>query len=517
MINQTYNQKDFSQLILNLYHQAINDSETLLEKYPIESRIVSRDNLLTYLAIMAKHNPKLEDHLVNHGFSSLNASNPHPLYTLKQILFHQGLTVEPPNVQVISPSDSKHLSKLHSEIIFGKLEEKLPFSIMVTLDAKMISQPALVESLLTNGMTIARINCAHDNELIWKELITLIRTTERKLIKHGILRNQFCKIYMDLAGPKIRIGKVSRDNQHQDSKKQKKIFVRKGDLLRLYLDSEKKGHPATNESPAGVPVTLVKAFKNVRINDRIYIDDGKIHGLVERIRNDHVDVRILFPEKRTAKIKEGKGLNLPDSLISLNLSSLTEKDMKDLAFITENADIVGISFVHSPLDLLKLREELERYSRLDIPVVAKIETKDAIHHLARIILEGLKFNGGFGIMIARGDLAVEVGLENLPFVQDEILNICKAAHTPTIWATSVLEGLTKQGNPTRSEMTDVAQGKRADCFMLNKGPYIVESLMMLKKILTSNQYFPPNNTIHRNLTVQYGFFKGIKEGAPLSE
>ncbi|MDQ0880939.1 pyruvate kinase [Peribacillus sp. V2I11] len=139
---------------------------------------------------------------------------------------------------------------------------------------------------------------------------------------------------------------------------------------------------------------------------------------------------------------------------------------------------MGISFVHTPLDLKKLREEIERISGTNIAVVAKIETQDAVHQLARIILEGLKFSS-FGIMIARGDLAVEVGLENLPIVQEEILKIYSAAYIPVIWATGVLEKLTKTGNPSRAEMTDASCGKQAACIMLYKGPYIIESLKML--------------------------------------
>lgn len=203
----------------------------------------------------------------------------------------------------------------------------------------------------------------------------------------------------------------------------------------------------------------------------------------------------------------GKGLNLPDSLPSLNVPALTEKDRKDLPFVTKHSDLVGISFVHSPLDLKKLRSELERYAANDLGVVAKIETKDAVHNLARILLEGLHFKK-FGIMVARGDLAVEIGPEHLSFVQDEILTICSASHTPVIWATGVLERLTKKGIPTRSEITDASYGKRAECIMLNKGVYLNDALKMLVNVLKAETaYSSKTYTNQRNFTAQYGVFE----------
>jgi pyruvate kinase len=129
---------------------------------------------------------------------------------------------------------------------------------------------------------------------------------------------------------------------------------------------------------------------------------------------------------------------------------------------------------------------------MNLAVVAKIETKDAVHQTARIILEGLKFKS-FGIMIARGDLAVEVGPENLAIAQDEILKICSAAYIPAIWATGVLEKLTKTGVPSRAEITDASYGKQAACIMLNKGPYIIEALKTLKSILQTDQSLSPRN------------------------
>ncbi|MEH7335434.1 pyruvate kinase [Neobacillus drentensis] len=483
MVNVSINQPELSQKVLNLYHQVIQESEQALERFSLEDGKQNRDNLLVFLALRKHQLRELYIPLAAEGLTPLEFSNLHVLFTMEKILNHFNVKTAPPaRLSIPTPIDAKQISERKSEELFGKREKQLHSAIMVTLDAKMIYEPELMKELLLNGMDIARINCAHNHQGIWKQIIEGLRDAEKKLKDEGIYDHRTCKIYMDMAGPKVRIGKLQ----------QVEISVIKGDILRLYLDPEKPGHPASADGPAGVPVTLEKAFRNVRLKDRIFIDDGKIKGVVQHITSNYIEINIQSPAIKPLRIKEGKGVNLPDSLPSLNVPALTEKDLHDLPFIIGHADIVGISFVHSPLDLEKLREAMKRYDGMHLAVVAKIETKDAVHQTARIILEGLKFKR-FGIMIARGDLAVEVGPENLAIVQDEILKICSAAYIPAIWATGVLEKLTKTGIPSRAEMTDASYGKQAACIMLNKGPYIIESLKMLRNILQTEQSFSPRS------------------------
>lgn len=262
------------------------------------------------------------------------------------------------------------------------------------------------------------------------------------------------------------------------------IRLRKGDNLRLYLDEKRLGHAASDSQSAGVPVTLKKAFQNVSLADRAFIDDGKIAGIVQRKEREFIDLLITSPEYEYVKVREGKGVNLPDSLLSINVPALTHKDLTDLRFIACHADMVGISFVHSPNDLMMVRAELEQLSASHLPVIAKIETQDAIHHLGRILMEGFNFQG-FGVMIARGDLAIEIGYEHLSSAQEQTLDLCSAAHIPVIWATGVLENLTKKGVPSRAEITDAAYGARAQAIMLNKGKYISESIQLLNLMLAT--------------------------------
>lgn len=182
----------------------------------------------------------------------------------------------------------------------------------------------------------------------------------------------------------------------------------------------------------------------------------------------------------------GKGLNLPDSSVYTHVSAITEADIETLSLIAPIADLIGISFVHNPADIQALRLHLGQLTDRKIGVIAKIETKSAALALANILLEGLK-QDLFGVMIARGDLVVESGFEQFANVQEEILNLCQAAHLPVIWATGILEQLNKTGMPVRSELTDAYMGLRADCVMLNKGPYVTSSVKFLRQLYKLNE------------------------------
>jgi pyruvate kinase len=171
---------------------------------------------------------------------------------------------------------------------------------------------------------------------------------------------------------------------------------------------------------------------------------------------------------------------LPDT--ELHLAGLTPKDLVDLEFARSEADLVGLSFVRSPDDVSSLARELESQSGRRPGIVLKIETRQAFERLPRLLLTGMRAPP-LGVMVARGDLAVEMGFERLAEVQEEILWLCEAAHVPVIWATQVLESLAKTGIPSRAEVTDAAMSVRAECVMLNKGPHIDRAVHFLDNVL----------------------------------
>jgi pyruvate kinase len=202
--------------------------------------------------------------------------------------------------------------------------------------------------------------------------------------------------------------------------------------------------------------------------------------MVESNERGVLSVRITHAKIGGSGIRSDKGINLPDS--HLRISGLTDKDRRDLQFIARYADAVALSFVSSAADVRLLREELKRIGCRGIGIVLKIEIAQALRHLRPILLAAMS-SYPIGVMIARGDLAIEIGFDRLAQAQQEIIWHCEAAHIPVIWATQVLENLAKEGHPSRAEITDAAMGVDAECVMLNKGPFILKTILMLDGIL----------------------------------
>ena len=264
------------------------------------------------------------------------------------------------------------------------------------------------------------------------------------------------------------------------------IILKTGDLLRI----NKKpiiGEPAKFEKKdecnviAHVSCTSPQIFDEVRVGEPILFDDGKISGRIKKVKKDYILVKIIRALDRGSKLRADKGINLPFS--KLTISGLTDKDRKDLKFVVKNADVVNMSFVNSVADVKMLVSELKKQKAdPELGVILKIETQSGFNQLTDILLEALQLKN-VGVMIARGDLAIEVGWGNIGRVQQEILTLCESAHVTNVWATQVLENLAKRGLPSRAEITDVIKAQQADCVMLNKGPYILDSIKFLDQIL----------------------------------
>lgn len=235
-----------------------------------------------------------------------------------------------------------------------------------------------------------------------------------------------------------------------------------------------------------VTCTVDAVVRDSRVGDRVLFDDGKIAGRVESVRSDPPQIVVMIDRARPggSKLRPGKGINLPDT--DLGLSALTPQDIVDLAQVVELADAVSVSFLRDADDVEALHEALDAALHLagreDIGVVLKVETRAAFENLPLMLLAALR-RRRVGVMIARGDLAVEVGFERLAEVQEEILWLCEAAHVPVIWATQVLESMAKTGQPSRGDVTDAARSHRAECVMLNKGPHVVSTIVSLASIV----------------------------------
>lgn len=664
--------------LCSLYNEITESTQRTRDQFPVTINIEnekSRDNLLCYLTLRKHNLENLQMRLAEQGLSSLGRLEGYVLTGIKQVLnhFHISHTNQSSSssLQEVTYKEGQSILAKRSRLLLGRPREGRTTRIMVTLDVDAALQPQLMEELLTHGMDIARINCAHGTKKEWKMIIEAIRDAEERLIQREQDVKRKCRIVMDLAGPKIRTGPmplevrplrivvpkdvhnrpvrmvegfldseapftekisltgvdpsfvISLSNGRQtlstlnvgerlsliDTRGRPRTMVilertsptriRVGIEKTTYLqegirlqrqkrsiprrnshDSPNHDHNTTNTSPlestysvasgcnndsgssvlsdnnhrqddntdsdidsivvgrispqpidvevtsgdklillktaindpfrvnisdsvTEISCTLPEILHNVQQGHRVFIDDGKIEAVVLSHTEEYLLLKIVSPYDTTAKIKTQKGLNFPDS--ELAVPAITAEDIENLDFIVNHATAVAPSFVHSSKDIQDLYDALVRIDRSDFGIIAKIETRSAIHNLSNILLSGLGLPK-FGVLIARGDLAVEIGFENLSLVQEDILCLCEAAHIPVILATQILETLAKSGLPTRAEITDAAMGYRAECVMLNKGKHILEAVKILSLLLGGEEkHHIKKRQILRDLTTQYGF------------
>ncbi|MCF8234056.1 MAG: hypothetical protein K9G67_01420 [Bacteroidales bacterium] len=269
---------------------------------------------------------------------------------------------------------------------------------------------------------------------------------------------------------------------------EEKIVLRTGDRLILHKE-ETEGEPARYDesgkliSPAQISCTMPEIFQDVKKGEPVMFDDGKIEGLIKELHPEKLSIVITQAKDKGSKLASDKGINFPESDLSVN--GLTQKDREDLKFVSQHADAINLSFVNDVEDVKQLRDILKEL-KSNIGIILKIETRKGYENLPAILLHTMQ-SYPVGIMLARGDLAVEVGWKDIAGIQEEIMRISEAAHIPNIWATQVLENLAKKGTPSRAEITDVAVAQRAQCVMLNKGIYIRKAVRLLDRILKQMQ------------------------------
>jgi pyruvate kinase len=375
--------------------------------------------------------------------------------------------------------------------LFGRKTDNSIPHLMVTFESGMADDYAAVKGLLKAGMNIARINCAHDSMEDWSGMIQNVQRASKAT---GLP----CKIYLDLAGPKIRtmlLGK-GRLKGRMKLREQEQFILAETDAL--YDKKEKV-----------LGCTLPGVVKDLQKGDRVLFDDGLFEAVVETT-SDHMAL-LSATRVSAAKpyLKPEKGINFPDT--ELTVRCMTDYDKSVVPFALQHADMLGFSFVRSAADVAELQELLREGNGKKMPIVLKIETFEAVQNLPALLLQGMA-EPLFGVMIARGDLAVEIGFERLSEIQEEILWLCEAAHVPVIWATQVLETLNKSGIATRSEVTDAARSTQAECVMLNKGKHLLLVLATLKDILhRSGGHQSKKRYIFRPLKIAERFLKTLEK------
>lgn len=454
---------------------------SLLEKVHPRYQPSAR-NLLHYLALRSFDLRQLQEELSELGLSSISSSEGYTLANIanirKILAVLSGVALpDMAKGDLLGYRHSRELLRQHGQELFGALPIHQHSHIMVTLPSEAATNYELVEGLLQAGMDIARINLSHDDVEAWQAMIGHLRQATQTLEKT-------CQLYFDLAGPKIRTGAVKL-KKNEKKKPVDYLLLFEGDTLIVHQEAVEGRNATLKKSgnakkPARISMSLPSAFADVQPGERILFDDGKLGGVIREVQEDRFVVQITQANIKGTKLRAEKGINLPDT--QLRLPSLTADDEANLPFVAAHADIVGYSFVRKPEDVAALQARLSAQGAEGIGLVLKIENEEAFRNLPRLLLTAMRTTN-VGVMIARGDLAVEVGFERIAEVQEEILWICEAAHIPVIWATQVLESLAKKGTASRAEITDAAMAVRAECVMLNKGPYIVKALQTLQNVL----------------------------------
>lgn len=420
-------------------------------------------NLLQYLVLRNKDIRDLQDDLHILGLSSLASSESHIQRQLQAILQRLGKQYKPGELNPCDYRLSRKEIFRQSKQLFGiKKNDSIPH-IMVTFDSSFAEDYNFIKRLLLNGMNVARINCAHDHQGIWS---TMILNLQKACRNTGLP----CKIYMDLPGPKIRTQLLKKGSSDG------RVSVKEGQLVWLADDGS-----GFNKNDIVIGTGEPGIIPGLKKGDHVLIDDGLIRGKIVKKSKAYAILRITRISSSKKRIKSEKGLNFPDS--SLRLPPLTEFDKSCLPFISKHADLIGYSFVRNPKDLALLQALLKTYKKQPPAILLKIETPEAVNNLPALLFQGM-CEKSFGVMIARGDLAVEIGFERMSEIQEEILWICEAGHVPVVWATQVLENLNKTGLATRSEITDAARAAMAECVMINKGNHTLEVIQTLQDIFT---------------------------------
>jgi len=247
----------------------------------------------------------------------------------------------------------------------------------------------------------------------------------------------------------------------------------------LTVDPEPVAVPPHGQ-PMRIGCTLPEAVAALAPGDPVLLDDGAITAIVESTSAGEATLRITQTKPGGKRLGAGKGNNLP--AIELPIPALTDEDVGHLPFIAQHADLSAVSFIRTPADVDHVLAALEDAQARHLVLVLKIETAHGFRELPSILLAALR-HPQVGVMIARGDLAAEVGFERLSEIPRQILALCEAALIPAIWATEVLETLAKTGRPSRAEITDAAAAQRSECVMLNKGSHIIGAITVLDSIL----------------------------------
>ncbi|MBQ9015008.1 MAG: pyruvate kinase [Firmicutes bacterium] len=324
------------------------------------------------------------------------------------------------------------------------------------------SGPEVMRQMLQEGMNVARLNCSHGSHEEHQSRIDTFRQVCKEL-------DVPAAILLDTKGPEIRLGTFEED----------KVWLEKGQPFVLRSPAKAGEAPGTKE---GVSISYGGLASEVEIGTRILVDDGKIRMEVEEVRDGDILCRV----RDAGFVSTKKGVNVPD--VHLNMEFLSERDQADLLFgIDQEVDFVAASFVRTVEDVQQLRSFLEEHGGREIRIISKIENPEGIRNFEGIL------EASDGIMIARGDMGVEVDYATLPGIQKSFIDQCNRRGKPVITATQMLESMISEPTPTRAEITDVANAvfDGTSAVMLSgetaAGQYPAQTVRAMSRIVTQAQ------------------------------
>ena len=324
--------------------------------------------------------------------------------------------------------------------------------IIATLGPSSSSKEKIKE-LIAAGVDVFRLNMSHGSHDQHRKAIENVRGEAAACHLHAA-------ILADLCGPKLRTGRFD-DGE---------INLQEGQSVQVSC--------AAAVGKQGLIVSQYKnLYKDVKKGERILLDDGKIELLVQAVKDKTIQCKVIYG----GVLRDNKGMNFPDSAIST--SSFTPKDKDDVAFAAEmKVDFVALSFVRFASDVKQLKKYIKK-TGYDIPIISKIEKPEAVENISEILAES------YGIMIARGDLGIELPAQKVPLIQTKLINMARSYNKPVIVATQMLESMITSSRPTRAEVGDVANAalSSADAVMLSaetaSGQYPVQAVMMMDSVL----------------------------------
>lgn len=430
----------------------------------------SAENLARYVALRHHDLRPLQRKLARFGLSSLGRLESRVAPTLAAVTASlaklSGKSGKAPHPSSSAFFAGERRLDAQARAIFGPLGPGAGVGLLITCPTEAAEDPGFMMELAKRRIEAVRINCAHDDARAWGRMVAHLRAANAST-GHAM------KIFMDLAGPKIRTGKIKMDKRKRAHAGDFIAIAACGDLDRVECD---RPHIA-------LECTLPDALSAAKPGDRVFIDDGKVGAEIEAVEDWGLVARVTLAEEDGVRLKSERALNFPDT--DLRIAALTERDREVLAFVAEHADGIEFSFVQSAEDVRQLQDALAELRPDDWQekiLVLKIETAHGLTNLPDILVQAAGRQPA-AIMIARGDLSVEIGFARTAEIQEELLWLAEAASVPVIWATEVLGKLVKTGTPSRGEMTDAAMAARAECVMLNKGPYLLEAIDQLRLLL----------------------------------